>query len=295
MAQDQPSTTKDAETGREDASPFAVFGTVEDWARRYIETTRLSEKIAVGRLLPSDLDELRFAPPPVTGASGEDAWALSPGRPPELTVEARRSKTPKPGALSKAKARAQILHVFWHHELQAAELMCWAILAFPDTPVAFRRGLVRVHRDEVRHMAMYQAHIESLGFALGDFPVRDWFWERIPSCQTPTQFVATMGLGFEAGNLEHSHLFAARFREAGDEVGAAIQEQVGREEVAHVKFAAEWFRHFEGELTFEKWQAALPPPLSPMLMRGKPMRHDLRTLAGLPEAFNEGVERYEPV
>ena len=75
----------------------------------------------------------------------------------------------------------------------------------------------------------------------GRFTVRDWFWERIPACATPASFVATMGLGFESANLEHTASFAARFREAGDEEGARVQELVGREEIAHVRFGARWF------------------------------------------------------
>ena len=73
---------------------------------------------------------------------------------------------------------------------------------------------------------------------IGQFPVRDWFWERVPRCADAASFVATMGLGIESANLEHSASFAARFREAGDEEGARLQERVGREEIGHVRFGA---------------------------------------------------------
>src|SRR5690606_31833324 len=102
------------------------------------------------------------------------------------------------------RARARLLHTFWFHELQAAELMCWALLKFPESEPAFREGLLRIWRDEVRHMGLYQAHIESLGFRLGDFEVRDWFWHRVPTCHNPTMFVALLGMGLEAANLEHA-------------------------------------------------------------------------------------------
>ncbi len=192
------------------------------------------------------------------------------------------------------QSRARQLHVFLHHELQAAELMCWALLAFPDTPRAFREGLLRITLDEVRHMGLYRAHIESLGHHVGEFPVRDWFWERVPSCRLPEQFVAVMGLGFEGGNLEHARSFAARFRAAGDEEGAAIQERVAREEIAHVRFGAEWFRHFAGGLDFERWREALPEPLSPMLMRGKPLDREARSAAGLDDDFLDALESWTP-
>jgi uncharacterized ferritin-like protein (DUF455 family) len=186
------------------------------------------------------------------------------------------------------------MHNFFHHELQAAELMAWAILAFPEAPREFREGLVRIALDEVRHMRMYHARIGALGHAVGDFDVRDWFWARVPTCADPTAFVAVMGLGLESANLEHAASFATAFREAGDEGSARVQELVGLEEIAHVRFGARWFARFRGEVTFDAWCAALPAPLTPLLMRGKPLRRDARERAGQPEAFLDELDRWQP-
>src|SRR5688572_21931406 len=241
-------------------------GTVERWAWDYVHATSLAYKLA---------------PPAVP-----EAWEArpiprriaSPGRPPELRVVARAEKTR--GLASKA-GRARALHTFLHHELQAAELMAWAALAFADAPHEFRTGLVRIASDEIRHMRLYAEQIERLGHRVGDFMVRDWFWERVPSSE-PATFVAVMGLGVESANLEHTATFATRFREAGDEEGARVQELVGLEEIAHVRFGAKWFAHFRGALEFDAWRAALPPPLTPLLMRGSPIRRDARLRAGQP-------------
>ncbi len=143
-------------------------------------------------------------------------------------------------------------------------------------------------------MRMYAEEIARLGYAIGAFPVRDWFWERVPACPDPASFVAVMGLGFESGNLEHAASFALRFREAGDERGARVQELVAREEVAHVRFGARWFESFTGGLDFDTWRRSLPPPLSPMLMRGRPLNRDARRRAGVPEAFLDALERWQP-
>ena len=172
--------------------------------------------------------------------------------------------------------------------------MCWALLAFPESPRAFREGLVRIALDEARHMGLYAKHLESLGHAFGDFPVRDWFWERVPSVESPAAYVAVMGIGFEGGNLDHASRFAARFREVGDVLGAEVQETVGREEVGHVRFALHWFERFTGSNDFEAWAAHLPPPLSPMLMRGDPVRADLRRRAGMSEEFVEEMIAWQP-
>ena len=183
-------------------------GTLQGWAEAYVCTTSLDHKLA-----PPPTSELVLAP------ETSPRRIERPGRPPQFRIIERSEKTPRPGALERGEVRARLLHTFLHHELQAAELMAWALLAFPDTPRAFQRGLVAIALDEVRHMDMYRRHIEHLGFSVGDFPVRDWFWERVPSCETPTQFVAVMGMGFEGGNLEHASLFADRFRAVGDEEG----------------------------------------------------------------------------
>jgi uncharacterized ferritin-like protein (DUF455 family) len=171
--------------------------------------------------------------------------------------------------------------------------MCWALLRFSDAELAFRKGLLRVWRDEVRHMGLYQEHIEVLGFSLGDFPVRDWFWQRVPAAETKVMFVALLGMGLEAANLEHTPRFAQWFRAAGDERGALLQERIGREEVAHVRFATEWYKRWAGELDFERWTEHLPRPLSPLLMRGKTINRRARQKAGMSDDFIDKLGAYQ--
>jgi len=254
--------------------------TVERWAWDYIHSCDLVYKLG---------------PPPVPDSWEQDPpcrLVTAPGRPAELTVTQRASKTPSPGALRSAARRAQLVHTFWHHELQAAELMCWAVLRFADTPRDFRRGLIGICRDEIRHMGMYRDYLADAGFAVGEFPVRDWFWLRVPSCTTATAFVATLGMGLEGGNLDHAHRFATQLRAAGDERGARLQERVGTEEVAHVRFALRWFERWTGSLDFATWREALPSPLSPLLMRGKPLNRADRQRAGMPDAFVAELDQY---
>ena len=209
-----------------------------------------------------------------------------PGRPTELRPVERSPRTPTD--LSRARARALLVHTFLHHELQAAELFAWAVLAFPETPLEFRAGLVHLCREELEHLHLYREHLGRLGFAVGDFPVRDWFWERVPTCESPVSFVALQGLGLEGANLEHSERFARRFRAAGDEDGARILERVERDEIGHVAFARRWFEELSGgPLDYGAWRAALPAPLTPAVLRGKPLNVDARRSAGLDAAFLE--------
>jgi uncharacterized ferritin-like protein (DUF455 family) len=255
-------------------------GTVERWAYDYVATDALAHKLA---------------PPPVPD-TWEDAPPARrvdrPGRPAELVVVAKAPKRPGPEALRDPLRRAERVHTFLHHELQAAELMAFALLAFPDTPRAWKRGLVGVLLDEVRHMADYARHLDALGSRVGAFPVRDWFWQRVPAARSPVEFAAVMGMGFEAGNLDHTARFAERFRAIGDEEGARIQEKVCFEEIPHVRFALAWFERWTGGRDYDAWRRCLPPPLSPLVMKGDPLNWDDRAKAGFPEVFSREVAAY---
>jgi uncharacterized ferritin-like protein (DUF455 family) len=184
------------------------------------------------------------------------------------------------------------MHTFLHHELQAAELMAWALLAFPDAPLAFRRGLLGVLADEVRHMGLYEAYLRTLGFEYGSFPVRDWFWERVPRCPSAAHFAAMMGIGFEGGNLDHTRRFAERLRAVGDEQGAELQTRIEDEEIPHVRFALSWFRTFAGAVTFSVWTSYLVAPLTPTVMRGTPVNRKSRLESGMSEQFIDDLEAW---
>ncbi|APR77785.1 Hypothetical protein A7982_03132 [Minicystis rosea] len=257
-------------------------GTVDRWAFDYVTAVDLAHKLAPP------------APPRVFVEGAAPLRLDRPGRPPELEVSARAPKTPGPDAMRAPERRASLVHTFLHHELQAAELMCWAILAFPDAPEAFRLGLLGIARDEIRHMAMYGEHLAALGSRVGAFPVRDWFWQRIPNAASPAHFVASFGMGLEAANLDHAARFTTRFEAVGDDLGAAIEARIGAEEIPHVRFALHWFERFTGAVTFETWTRHLPPPLSPLLMAGAPLNREARIAAGFPPDFVDALAAWQP-
>jgi uncharacterized ferritin-like protein (DUF455 family) len=255
---------------------------VEAWAEHYVHSTDLDEKLMPPRV------------PALFRAGAAPLRLVAPGRPAQFRAARRGERTPKLEALKEPQYRARALHAFFHHELQAAELMCWALLAFSDAELEFRKGLLGICLDEIRHMNLYRAHIEALGSLIGDFGVRDWFWKRVPTCPTKLAFVAVMGMGLEAANLEFASDFAARFRAAGDERGAQIQERIAKEEIAHVAFATRWFARWTGGCDFETWAAELPPPLSPWVMHGSPIAEGPRRHAGMSAEFIAALSAYIP-
>jgi uncharacterized ferritin-like protein (DUF455 family) len=255
---------------------------VERWCWELVTSTDLERKLAP-------------APVPVAEARWEAAPPArrlpSPGRPAELERIERAPRTPRPEALANPGTRARLVHTFLHHELQAAELFAWAILAFPEAPREFRAGLLGLCGEELGHLALYREHLGVLGFAVGAFPVRDWFWERVAGVPDALAFVALLGLGLEGANLEHSARFAARFRAAGDALGARVLERIERDEIAHVTFARRWFERWTGApLEYERWRRLLPAPLTPAVLRGLPLNRAARARAGFDRAFLARLE-----
>src|SRR5439155_7886224 len=125
----------------------------------------------------------------------------APGRPPELAiVPGRRTRVPPIAGMRDPAQRARILHALANHELQAVELFAWALLAFPDAPLAFRRGLVAILGDEQRHFRLYEARLTAHATRFGDHPVTAHFWNKLDHLTGPLEFVCAMGLTFEAAN-----------------------------------------------------------------------------------------------
>jgi uncharacterized ferritin-like protein (DUF455 family) len=261
----------------------ATDGTLEHWAHALVTSDRLEHKLSPGA--PPSRRDPSFAPIRIT----------TPGRPETLVRSTRRRKTPRAGALTDPKRRAELIHVFAHHELQAAELFAWAVLAFADAPDPFVRGLGALAHDEARHFAAYARELDRLGHPFGAFPIRDWFWERVGSVRDAASFCAFVGLGLESANLDHTRRFEDELRAAGDEAAADLTAAIGREEIAHVRFATRWFTHFTGTpLTLETFMHALPAPLSPILFRGRPIDRDARSAAGWPVDAIDALGRWQP-
>jgi uncharacterized ferritin-like protein (DUF455 family) len=169
--------------------------------------------------------------------------------------------------------------------------MCWALLAFPATPASFRQGLLGICIDEIRHMQMYRDYLAERGFSYGEFPVRDWFWQRTATCSIALEYVSLMGIGLEGGNLDHAARYAKAFAEAGDEDAAELQRVVAEEEIPHVRFAIRWFQKWSGGLDFDSWMEHLVAPLTPSLFRGRELDRESRRLAGFTDEFLDRLEK----
>jgi uncharacterized ferritin-like protein (DUF455 family) len=255
--------------------------------------------IVTGRSLPAKL----VPPPddPVLDEPGAHAPERhdAPGRPAELAIAAGRdAKVPPLAGMRDPRQRARILHALANHELQAIELFAWALLAFPDTPVAFRRGLLAILADEQRHFGLYRDRLAALGGRFGDHPVTGHFWNKLDHLASPLGFVCTMCLTFENANLDFAGDYAEAARACGDPATAAAIDLVHADEIRHVHFGWVWLRRFAGAGDgLDMWEAYLRNvrhPLGPRRARGARFDREARRRAGLDDAFIEALAATPP-
>lgn len=251
-----------------------------DFARRIVESPSLLVK-----LTPPDepLTDERPGPPLCL------RW---PVRPKGLEIAREPVRMPAVQGLGDPEQRLRVLHSLANHELQAAELFAWALLAFPDAPSEFRRGLLKILQDEQRHTRMYIARLEAHGGRFGRFPVSGYFWSKVESLETPLDFICAMSLTFENANLDHTTESAAAARRGKDPKTAAVIDQVHRDEIEHVRFGWTWLQIFkqEEESAWDAYARSLSWPLRPVKARARRFHPEGRRAAGLDEDFIRQLE-----
>jgi uncharacterized ferritin-like protein (DUF455 family) len=203
---------------------------------------------------------------------------------------------PRATQLADPAKRAVCLHRFANHEFQAVEIMAWALLAYPDAPPAFRRGVLATLAEEQAHLRLYLERLAAQGVRFGDQPVNDYFWDKVPALETPLHYVAAMGLTFEAGNLDHPLDYREAFARAGDAASASVLGRVHEDEIGHVRFALAWLRKLKqpDASDWEAWVSHLRFPLGPHRAKGARLHREPRAAAGLPAEWIDAVARTEP-
>lgn len=182
--------------------------------------------------LPMGVDEVLAEPPGL------------PGRParPELVAPAAL----KPRSVATPEGRAALVHALAHIELNAIDLALDAIWRFGGLPEGFYADWLSVAQDEALHFQLLHAHLQSLGFAYGDFPAHNGLWEMAE--KTKEDIVARMALvprTLEARGLDAAPQIQHKLRRVGtpDAVRAVdILDVILRDEVGHVAAGNHWYR-----------------------------------------------------
>lgn len=164
-----------------------------------------------------------------------------PGRPekpelvPPLQVPRRKMDTPE--------GRASLLHSLAHIEFNAMNLALDAIWRFPNMPTQYYEDWLKVAKEEAYHFSLINEHMQSHGFAYGDFPAHNSLWEMVE--RTTDAVIARMALvprTMEARGLDAVPAIRDRFKQVKDIKAVEILEIILHDEIGHVLIGNRWFK-----------------------------------------------------
>ncbi len=168
-----------------------------------------------------------------------------PGRPdrPRL-IPAKQVPTRSPFT---HEGLATLLHAVCHIEFNAINLALDAVWRFNGMPDAFYEDWLRVAFEESKHFDMLHQHLQSMGYAYGDFDAHDGLWQM---CERTAQDVlARMALvprTLEARGLDATPLIQEKLRKAATPDAlrvVALLDIILLDEVGHVAIGNHWYRY----------------------------------------------------
>lgn len=164
-----------------------------------------------------------------------------PGRPaaPELVspldVGRRSMRTPE--------GRAAMIHALAHIEFNAINLALDALWRFPAMPPDYYTDWLQVAAEEAYHFSMLAAHLQTLGWAYGDFSAHNSLWDMAQKTERDVLArIALVPRTMEARGLDASPAVRAKLAQAGDMEAAAILDIILRDEIGHVAVGNRWYR-----------------------------------------------------
>jgi uncharacterized ferritin-like protein (DUF455 family) len=245
---------------------------IREFARQILEGASLEEKL--------------FSPEALTDHAPGTALRIDdPARSAEMRFTKRGAKEKLPSFQEhhKAENRAICLHRFAGHELLAVEMMAFALLAFPEAPKTFRKGVAHTLMEEQEHVRLYAARLKEMGVNFGDLPLYRHFWTHTSALHTPLQYISLVSLTFEMANLDFAPHYGASFEKAGDTVSAGLMATIFADELRHVRFGLNWLHNFkpEGANPWQTWLSSLSPKVHPRRAKGLIYSREARLAAGV--------------
>lgn len=246
---------------------------LRDWAIRILSADTLAEKL--------------FSPLELTDhAPGAPLFWKEPTRPSNMAFKrhSRKEKLPSIYDHADPDKRAACLHRFAGHELLAVEIMAYALLAFPEAPKHFRRGVASTLKEEQGHVQLYVTRMHEMGLCFGDLPLYRHFWFHTPFLTSPLRYISVMSLTFEMANLDFAPMYGASFARHGDLASAKLMQTILEDEIAHVSFGWQWLKKLKEKNSSEwnAWQESLPPLMTPKRAKGLIFIDEHRQSAGIP-------------
>ena len=170
--------------------------------------------------------------------------AMLPGRPalprliPPMQVPSRTPFTPE--------GLASLLHAVCHIEFNAINLALDAVWRFHGMPDRYYTDWLRVAYEESQHFELLHTHLNSLGYAYGDFDAHDGLWQMCE--RTANDVLARMALvprTLEARGLDATPLIQAKLLKVATPAAkraVEILDIILRNEVGHVAIGNHWYR-----------------------------------------------------
>lgn len=247
------------------------------WAERILSADTLEEKL----LIPEVITDCK---------PGSPFFWKEPIRPIGMGFRphTRKDRLPSFTEHGDPDKRAICLHRFAGHELLAVEIMAYALLAFPDAPKGFRKGVAHTLREEQEHVRLYMQRLHALGVRFGDLPLYRHFWSCTPYLKDPVQYVSVMSLTFEMANLDFAPTYGASFEKHGDVDSAKLMERILKDEIGHVSFGWNWLKKLTSkENLWEVWKEAIAPHMKIEQARGAQFFAEHRQKAGIAKEWIE--------
>ncbi|MES2345057.1 MAG: DUF455 family protein [Chlamydiota bacterium] len=245
---------------------------LKEWATRILSADTLEEKL----LTPDILTDTH---------PGSAIFWKEPTRPIGMEFKRHKSKNKLPSfsEFAHTDKRAICLHRFAGHELLAVEMMAHALLAFPDAPKHFRKGVANTLKEEQGHVRLYMNRLEKMGVKFGDLPLYRYFWAYTPFITSPLRYLSLMSLTFEMANLDFAPFYGKEFLKHGDEESAKLMQIILEDEISHVSFGWQWLRKLKTKETSEwdAWKENLPEVISPKRASGLVLIEEHRKSAGV--------------
>ena len=257
---------------------------IREWALKILSSGSLSDKL--------------YQPEVLTDyASGEPLVFKEPARDHEFRIQKfdKKEKIPPLHELKHRDQKIVALHRFAGHELLAVEMMAFTLLAFPNAPKNFRKGLAHTLQEEQGHVQLYSKRLEELGGTFGSLPLFRHFWVQTKYIHSPLDYVSTMPLTLEMANLDFAPIYGKAFLAAGDELSADLMATILNDEIAHVRFGVQWFKRLKpNDLNeWDTWKETISSmQMTPRRAKGAHFNRESRIKAGVSESWIQQLQEF---
>ncbi|MEK7811962.1 MAG: ferritin-like domain-containing protein [Pseudomonadota bacterium] len=152
--------------------------------------------------------------------------------------------TVKRRAMNTTEGRAAMIHALVHIEFNAINLALDALWRFPSLPREYYTDWLQVADEEAFHFTLLADHLQTQGFAYGDFTGHNGLWDMAVRTQHDVlERMALLPRTMEARGLDVTPGTKAKLVQAGDLAIAPILDIVLRDEIGHVSIGNRWFNY----------------------------------------------------